>query len=36
MIQDAGYNPPQSPLAKGGVKGGIVYHVSCIISNHED
>ncbi len=29
MIQDAGYNPPLSPLSKGGIKGGC--HESCIV-----
>lgn len=29
MIQDGGYNPPLSPLGKGGSKGG--YHESCIV-----
>jgi len=29
-IQDAGYNPPLSPLSKGGIKGG--YRESCIMS----
>jgi len=27
-MQDAKYNPPLSPLSKGGIKGG--YHESCI------
>ncbi|MEK7864849.1 MAG: hypothetical protein AAB175_03425, partial [Nitrospirota bacterium] len=29
LKQDAGYNPPLSPLSKGGIKGG--YQASCII-----
>ncbi len=29
LKQDAGYNPPLSPLSKGGIKGG--YHASCIV-----